>query len=309
MLIHVFGKTYWTAMTDQTTPRLFCFGLGYSAGVLTRALLSDGWRVAGTCRDNPSLKALTAQGVDAYVFDGQSPLQNFDDALAGTTHLLSSVPPSDSGDPVLQIHGAQIAAMTSLQWVGYLSTTGVYGDRDGDWVAETSSLEPTGVRGERRVDAEQAWLKLCRDHAIPVHLFRLAGIYGPGRNQIDAVRNGAAKRIDKPEQIFSRVHVDDIATVLQASMTRPNPGAAYNVCDDEAAPPQDVISYIAAQLGVEPPPVTPFDDADLSPMARSFYRDNKRVSNKRIKDELGVALAWPTYREGIRGLLSCASAC
>ena len=174
---------------------------------------------------------------------------------------------------------------------------------------ETSPLEPTGDRGQRRVDAELAWLALRRDHAIPVHLFRLAGIYGPGRNQIDAVRNGTAKRIDKLGQVFSRIHVDDIASVLKASMARPNPGAAYNVCDDEAAPPQDVISYIAAQLGIEPPPVTAFDDANLSPMAQSFYRDNKRVSNKRIKEELGVALEWPTYREGIKGLLACGASC
>jgi nucleoside-diphosphate-sugar epimerase len=309
MFIYVFGKTYWTAMTYQTTPRLFCFGLGYSASVLARALLSEGWRVAGTCRDNSTQKALSAQGVDAYIFDGQSPLQNFNDVLVGTTHLLSSVPPVNSKDPILQIHGAQIAAMTSLQWTGYLSTTGVYGNQSGGWVDETSPLEPTGERGQRRVDAELAWLALRRDHAIPVHLFRLAGIYGPGRNQIDAVRNGTAKRIDKLGQVFSRIHVDDIASVLKASMARPNPGAAYNVCDDEAAPPQDVISYIAAQLGIEPPPVTAFDDANLSPMAQSFYRDNKRVSNKRIKDELGVALEWPTYREGIKGLLECGASC
>ena len=292
------------AMTPGTTPRLFCFGLGYSAGVLARGLLAEGWRIAGTCRDGSSRDALVAQGFDAHVFDGQSPLQDFNAALSGTTHLLSSAPPTDAGDPVLLTHGPQIEAMKTLQWVGYLSTTGVYGDRGGGWVDETSSLEPTGARGQRRVDAEQSWRALMRDYAIPVHVFRLAGIYGPGRNQIDAVRKGEAKRIDKPDQVFSRIHVDDIAAVLRASMNRPNPGATYNVCDDEAAPPRDVIEYIAAQLGIEPPPVTPFDDAELSPMAQSFYRDNKRVSNRRIKDELGVTLNWPTYREGIQGLLT-----
>ena len=149
-------------MTYQTTPRLFCFGLGYSASVLARALLSEGWRVAGTCRDNSTQKTLIAQGVDAYIFDGQSPLQNFNDVLVGTTHLLSSVPPVNSKDPILQIHGAQIAAMTSLQWTGYLSTTGVYGNQSGGWVDETSPLEPTGDRGQRRVDAELAWLETTR---------------------------------------------------------------------------------------------------------------------------------------------------
>lgn len=293
--------------TPETTPRLFCFGLGYSANVLARGLLTEGWRIAGTCRDGVSRDALTAQGIEAHVFDGQSPLEDFDAALAGTTHLLSSAPPSDNGDPVLRLHGPHIAAMTSLQWVGYLSTTGVYGDRDGAWVDETSPLKPTGARGQRRVEAEQQWLALWRDHAAPVHIFRLAGIYGPDRNQINAVRTGEAKRIDKPGQVFSRIHVDDIAAVLRASMSRPDPGAIYNICDDEAAPPGDVIAYIAAQLGLEPPPLTPFNAAELSPMAQSFYRDNKRVSNRRIKAELGVALKWPTYREGITALLTCDS--
>lgn len=294
-------------MTPGTTPRLFCFGLGYSASVLARGLLAEGWRIAGTCRDDSSRESLVAQGIEAHVFNGQSPMNGFDAAFAGTTHLLSSAPPSDAGDPVLQIHGPQIAALTTLQWVGYLSTTGVYGDRAGEWVDETSSLEPTGARGQRRVDAEKNWRALWRTHAIPVHVFRLAGIYGPGRNQISAVRQGDAKRIDKPGQVFSRIHVDDIAAILRASMNRPNPGAIYNVCDDEAAPPGDVIAYIAAQLGVEPPPLTPFDPTELSPMAQSFYRDNKRVSNRRIKEDLGVTLKWPTYREGVTGLLACDS--
>ena len=294
-------------MTPGTTPRLFCFGLGYSASALARGLLAEGWRIAGTCRDDSSRDSLVAQGIEAHVFDGQSPMDGFDAALAGTTHLLSSAPPSDAGDPILQILGPQIAALTTLQWVGYLSTTGVYGDRDGEWVDETSSLKPTGARGQRRVDAEKEWLALWRDHALPVHVFRLAGIYGPGRNQINAVRQGDAKRIDKPGQVFSRIHVDDIAAILRASMDRPNPGEIYNVCDDEAAPPGDVIAYIAAQLGVDPPPLTPFDATELSPMAQSFYRDNKRVSNRRIKEDLGVTLKWPTYREGVTGLLACDS--
>ncbi len=187
--------------------------------------------------------------------------------------------------------------------MGYLSTTGVYGDRDGGWVDEEAPLEPTGARGRKRVAAEAAWLALRRDHGVPVHLFRLAGIYGPGRNALATVQAGRAKRIDKPGQVFSRIHVDDIATVLEASMARPNPGRAYNVCDDEPAPPAEVIAHACDLLGVAPPPLVPFEQAELSAMARSFYRDNKRVSNRRIKQELGVKLAYPGYKAGLAALL------
>jgi nucleoside-diphosphate-sugar epimerase len=205
---------------------------------------------------------------------------------------------------VIDQHGGDIAALSgSLKWAGYLSTTGVYGDRGGETVAETADLRPSTVRGERRVAAEGGWCGLWRDHGVPVHLFRLAGIYGPGRNALATVKGGQARRIVKPGQIFSRIHLDDISTILEASMARPNPGAAYNLCDDEAAPPQDVIAYACEMLGVDPPPEIPFEEADLSAMARSFYAENKRVSNERIKRELGVNLAYPDYRAGLRALL------
>ena len=292
-----------------TSGRLFCFGLGYSALALARRLLARGWSVAGTTRSQDKAGRLSAEGFEVFLFDRRRPLEDPAAALAGTSHLLSSAPPDPevepgAGDPVLDHHSADIAALESLAWLGYLSTTGVYGDRGGAWVDEDSALTPTGERGRRRVAAEDAWLELWERDARPVHLFRLAGIYGPGRSALDTVRNGTARRIDKPGQVFSRIHVDDIAAVLQASIARPRPGAAYNLCDDEAAPPQEVVAFACALLGREAPPLVPFEAAELSDMARSFYRDNKRVSNARIKDELGVALAYPSYREGLRAILA-----
>ena len=283
--------------------RLFCFGLGYSAQHLAATLAAHGWQIAGTVRTEEAAAALREKGYAVHLFDGGTPLANAASVLAGTTHLLASAPPGADGDPVLRHHTAEIVALPDLRWAGYLSTTGVYGDRGGGWVDETADRTPTGARGRRRVAAEDAWLALHREHGLPVHLFRLAGIYGPGRSALDTVRSGRAHRIVKPGQVFSRIHIDDIAAVLRASIERPNPGAAYNLCDDEAAPPQDVIAFACTLLGVEPPPEVPFEAAELSEMARSFYRDNKRVSNRRIHDELGVTLRWPTFREGLRGMM------
>jgi nucleoside-diphosphate-sugar epimerase len=283
--------------------RLFCFGLGYSALGLARRLRARGWSVAGTTRGQDKADHLAAEGFEVSLFDRGRALDDPAMALAGATHLLSSVPPDETGDPVVDQHRHDIAAVETLAWLGYLSTTGVYGDRGGGWVDEESDLTPTGDRGRRRVAAEAAWLDLWERDGLPVHLFRLAGIYGPGRSALDAVRDGTARRVDKPGQLFSRIHVDDIVQVLEASIAHPRPGAAYNLCDDEAAPPQDVIAYAAELLGRELPPLVPFDQAELSDMARSFYRDNKRVSNARIKEELGVDLAYPSYREGLQALL------
>ena len=286
-------------MADR--PRLFCFGLGYAARRFAATLSAEDWRIAGTSRED--LAEISALGHEAYPFNGEAPMAEPARALAGTTHLLVSVPPDAEGDPVLRHHRAEISSLPDLVWIGYLSTTGVYGDRGGGWVDETSHRRPSGTRGRRRVKAEDAWLALWRRRALPVHVFRLAGIYGPGRNALETVRAGQARRIVKPDQVFSRIHVDDIATILCASIARPNPGARYNLADDEAAPPQDVIAQAAALHGVEPPPEIPFDQADLSEMARSFYGENKRVSNRRIKDELGVKLRWPNYRAGLVGFL------
>jgi len=289
------------------TPRLFCFGFGYSARALADRLRPRGWRIAGTTRDPGKQAALERLGVESVPFAGEGPLESAGTALAGTTHLLLSAPPSEDGDPVLRHHAEDLVALPGLRWVGYLSTTGVYGDSAGGWVDEEAPVAPSGPRGRRRAEAEAGWLALWRRHGLPVHLFRLAGIYGPGRNQLEALRAGTAKRIVKPGQVFSRIHVEDIAAVLEASIDRPDPGRAYNVCDDLPDDPCRVVEEAARLLGVAPPPLTPFEAADLSPMARSFYADSRRVSNRRIREELGVALRYPTYREGLRALLQTLS--
>ncbi len=283
--------------------RLFCFGLGFSARRLAARVRDQGWRVAGTTRNAGKMAAMRQEGIEAVLFDRDRPLDDPATALAGATHILSSVPPDAAGDPVVDHHGADLSGRHGLQWLGYLSTTGVYGDRAGGWVDEESDLTPSGDRGRRRVAAESAWLDLHVRAGLPVHLFRLAGIYGPGRNALVSVRGGTARRIDKPGQVFSRIHVEDIARVLEASMAHPNPGRAYNVCDDNPAPPEEVIAHACGLLGLAPPPLTPFETAELSPMARSFYRDNKRVSNRRLKNELGVSLAYPDYKAGLKALL------
>ena len=280
---------------------LFCFGLGYSAGFLARALQAEGWRVLGTFRDAASEARLQGEGFETHRFERAHPLDDAPALLAAATHVLSSIPPDASGDPVLDLHGADIACASS-KWIGYLSTTGVYGDRRGGWVDEDAALEPTGERGRRRVAAERCWLDLHRRNGRPVHVFRLAGIYGPGRSALDALRAGRAQRVDKPGQVFSRIHVADIVQALRASMTDPDPGAVYNLCDDDPAPPAEVIAYAAELLGLPPPPLVPFASATLSEMARSFYADNKRVSNRRMKEALGVRLIYPSYRDGLTAL-------
>ena len=280
-------------------PHLFCFGLGYSALVLANRLSRSGWTVSGTTRSGEEI----AGAHRVWVFDGRSAVP--DAALDGVTHLLSSVPPDDGGDPVLRRHSGELAAKAGqFHWAGYLSTTGVYGDRGGEWVDEDSPLAPSTERGHRRLAAENAWLDLYRQSGLPVHVFRLAGIYGPGRNQLLSLLQGKPRAIIKPGQVFSRIHVDDVAGVLEASIAKPDPGRAYNVCDDEPAPPQDVLMFAAKLSGMKPPVPVPLDEAELSPMARSFYAESKRVRNRRIKEELGYRLVYPTYREGLEALLA-----
>lgn len=278
-------------------PHLLCFGLGYSARALAAPLPAARWGVAGTSR-SPG----RAAEYPCRRFDRDHPLPA--STFAGVTHILVSIAPEAAGDPVLDRHRQDITALPDLRWLGYLSTTGVYGDRDGGRVDETSELRPSGERGRRRAAAEAGWLDLWHQSGVPVHIFRLAAIYGPGRSPLDALRAGLAKRIDKPGQVFSRIHVADLASMLLASIARPRPGAVYNVCDDEPAAPADVVAHAAALLGLPAPPPVPFDEAGLSPMARSFYDDNKRVSNALIKQELGVALRYPDYRAGLAAILA-----
>lgn len=283
------------------SPVLLSFGHGYSARALAQRLIPRGWRVIGTTRSDGKAEALAAEGFEPLVWPGTDPAP----ALARATHVLSSVAPGADGDPVLAACGEAIAARApALAWAGYLSTTGVYGDRGGGWVDEDAPLDPATERGRRRVAAEAAWQRLAGTSGLPLHIFRLAGIYGPGRGPFEKVRAGSARRIVKPDQVFSRIHVEDIARVLEASIDRPRPGAVYNVCDDEAAPPEDVLAHAARLLGLPPPPKVAFEDAEMSPMARSFYAESKRVSNRRMREDLGVAPLYPTYREGLAALLA-----
>jgi len=271
---------------------LLSLGHGYSAQALARRLLPQGWQVIGTTRNAARADAFRAEGVEPLLWPGDP-----GPALAKATHVLASAAPDAAGDPFLQVITG--IAQAKATWVGYLSTTGVYGDHKGAWVDETTPLTPASDRGRQRVLAEGQWLST----GLPVHIFRLAGIYGPGRGPFEKVRDGTARRIIKPGQIFSRIHVDDIAQVLEASMRHPNPGAAYNVCDNNPAPPEDVLSHAACLLGLPDPPAIAFDQAEMSPMARSFYGESKRTRNARIKTELGVTLLYPDYPAGLAALL------
>lgn len=281
---------------------LLSFGHGYSAQALARLLLPQGWRVIGTTRSEEKAEALRAEGVEALVWPGA----DLSEAFAAATHLLVSAGPDADGDPVLNACEAEIRVLApQLEWAGYLSTTGVYGDHQGGWVDEETALSPSTKRGQMRVEAEAAWRAI---DGLPLHIFRLAGIYGPGRGPFAKVRAGTARRIIKDNQVFSRTHVEDIAQILAASIAKPNPGGIYNVCDDDPAPPEDVIGYAAELLGLPLPPAERFEEAEMTPMARSFYAESKRVRNDRIKDELGVTLLYPDYRVGLQALLKAEQA-
>ena len=285
---------------------IFIFGLGYAGMAVARDLLSLDWQVSGTCRGSSHCGERAKEGITALPFDGSHGSIEIEKALASADHVLVCIPPDrgGGGDPVLTHFAEILTASRRIKWIGYLSTTGVYGDREGDWVDETSPLQPTSPRALRRADTEALWMQLAEHHHAPVHIFRLAGIYGPGRNVIRSLLDGKARRIIKKDHVFSRIHLADLVNVLKASMSRPDPGAIYNVADDLAAAPAETIESAAALLGIEPPPAVNFEDAGLSEMAKSFYADCKRVSNARIKSELGVRLLYPTYREGQDALLA-----
>ncbi|PPR10829.1 MAG: hypothetical protein CFH41_01405 [Alphaproteobacteria bacterium MarineAlpha11_Bin1] len=269
---------------------------------LSRRLDTEGWQIRGTCRGRDRRRALAALGIKAAIFNGSVPMDP-PDLLNGATHVLLSIPPDEECDSTFLHHADLIAETTSVKWIGYLSTTGVYGNRDGGWVDETSKLQPGSSRTQRRVNAESTWLDWGARQGIATHIFRLAGIYGPGRSIVDQVKEGTARRIFKPGQVFSRIHVEDIATILSASIASPRAGGIYNVCDDEPAAPADVTSYVCGLLGVAPPPLIPIEEAEMSPMVKTFWAENRRVHNNLIKTELGVKLAFPNYRIGIRAVL------
>ena len=279
---------------------LFCFGLGFTCMRLARRLGERSWTVAGTRRhtDDPD-----DGDVAVHAFSGQARMERAAEVLADVTHIVASIPPGEHGDPILRFHEADLRALPNLKWVGYLSTPAVYGDRQGAIVHEDDAPNPGSVRGARRLDAERAWVSTFDGTGVSVQVFRLSGIYGPGRNALEQLRAGTARIIDKPGQVFNRIHVDDIGTILMASMARPAHGRVYNVADDEACASGDVIRHAAGLLEMEPPVPIPYDSAELSPMARSFYAECKRLDTSRIRTELGVELGYPTYREGLRRIL------
>ena len=288
---------------------LLALGLGYSAQALAKKWRARGARVVGTMRDVARADpALHRDGTELVPLDETSPLDRIEPLLADATHVVVSIPPHDAAagsikDLILQRLADRIAESRKIVWLAYLSTTGVYGDRAGAWVDEISELRPGNSRSAKRAAVEREWLALWRDHGVPVHVFRLAGIYGPGRSAIDQLRAGTAKRIDKPGQIFSRIHVDDIAGILEASIARPRPGGIYNVADDRPAPAHEVVAHAAKLLGKQAPPLEPYDPQRLPPMAREFFSETRRVSNARLKKELGYTLKYSDYEAGLDAIM------
>ena len=283
--------------------RLFVFGYGFTARAFVHRLRERIAWLGATARSDASERALQEAGIDTVRFDATAPGKGVRAALEVASHVLISIPPGAEGDLVLRHHRADLlAAASGLDWIGYLSTVGVYGDHGGDWVGEDSDCRPVSVRSKQRLAAENEWRDFAAASNVPTGIFRLAGIYGPGRNQLKSLRAGKARRLIKPGQVFNRIHVDDIAAVLEAAMADPQT-ETYNVADDEPAPPQDVVAYGAELLRMAPPPEQPFDPDQLTPMARSFYGENKRVSNRKLREELGVRLAYPSYREGLKALI------
>ena len=283
-------------------PLLLVLGMGYSASRFVQLHRPMFARVAATTRRMDKAAGLIAGGLDAFQFDGQ-PSQGLVRAAAEASHVLVSIPPTKLGDPALNTLRPLFRESKNLRWIGYLSTTAVYGDHYGRWVDEATPVAPKSPRAKWRADAEEGWRALALPERA-VHIFRLSGIYGPGRNALADIKNGDAKRIAKPDQVFNRIHVDDIAQVLAAAIARPDAGPVFNVSDEEPAASEEVVAYAAKLLGQEPPPLTPYAQAQLSDMAKSFWEESKRVTAKKINTELGVDLLYPTYREGLLTLMA-----
>jgi nucleoside-diphosphate-sugar epimerase len=277
------------------TKSMFIFGAGYTAGYLSKTLTEQGWIVYGTTRRQERFDEIAKSGAHPLLIDDPA----MSERLSACSHVLISAGPSENGDPTLNAYQS-VFVENRFEWVGYLSTTGVYGGTEGEWVDEDTPLHPTTTRGQQRKLAEEAWSDVPN---LPLHIFRLAGIYGPGRGPFSKVKSGKAQRIIKKDQVFSRIHVEDIVQVLSASIAAGTNGGIYNVCDNYPAPPQDVIGYAAELLGLPIPPAIAFEDANLSPMGRSFYAENKRAANERIKSELRIVLKYPDYKTGLDALV------
>ncbi|TPP09570.1 SDR family oxidoreductase [Rhizobium glycinendophyticum] len=284
--------------------RMMIFGAGYSGKAIGRLLSGQGASVAGTTRSAEKGVALKVAGIEPFVFDGTSLTSELEAALKDVTHLVQSIAPGADGDPLIRLFGKRglKAAMPKLEWVCYLSTVGVYGDHRGAWVDETSELKPVSIRSVERVEAEEAWQRLTTAENVPLAILRLSGIYGPGRNTFMNLSNGTARRLVKKDQVFNRIRVEDIAEAT-AFLAGPKTGGVFNVTDDEPSPPQDVVTEAARLMGVAPPPEQAFETAELTPMARSFYGENKRVSNAKIK-ALGFNFRFPNYHMSLEALLA-----
>jgi hypothetical protein len=283
--------------------RLVILGYGYSSAAITREIRPRLAALHVTARSGDKVARLRNEGLDALRFDGTVLSPELAEALANATHLLVSAPPGEAGDPLLIAPGFAGLALLALQRIAYLSTVGVYGDHGGAWVDEATTLKPVSLRSRQRVAAEAAWQGFAETRGVDLGVFRLSGIYGPGRSAIDTLRAGTARRIVKPGQVFNRIHVGDIGGAVAMAFGHQGPLEVFNLTDDEPCPPQDVVAHAAGLLGVTPPHEIPFEAADLSEMGRSFYGENKRVANARIKAVLGYAFRYPTYREGLAGCL------
>jgi nucleoside-diphosphate-sugar epimerase len=278
-------------------PHLLSIGFGYSAQAVAAGLGAE-WTVTGTVREVFHAARLGVRGI---AFDGTKRSPALAAALTEATHLLISVPPNEYGDPFLEHHGSDVRR-APLRWIGYLSTIGVYGDHAGGWVDEATPPTPQNERSRRRLLAEEAWRAVARSRDVPVHILRLGGIYGPGRNQLVELAAGTQRRIAKPGQVFNRIHVEGVGGLVRAAIARPDAGPVLHGVDDEPAPPQDVVVYAAHLLGIVPPPEISVEAAGLTPMGLSFYAENKRVSNAATKASLGYTLRYATYREGLATL-------
>lgn len=281
--------------------KLFIFGYGFSASAIARELKPHCDWIAGTTRSSHKLDGLREDGVDPFLFDGTTATAEITDKLATATHVLLSIAPDAHGDPAMRCFEDVLASSKALEWIGYLSTVGVYGNHDGAWVSEETECKPVSRRSVQRVAAEEAWQEFAHKINRPLGIYRLAGIYGPGRNQMIKLAEGTCRAINKPGQVFNRIHVDDIALALSKAAKQTHQGI-LNVCDDEPAPPQEVIAFCAQLMGLPPLEEIEFDKADMTPMARSFYGENKRCDNKKLHALIGGEMRYPTYRDAFRSM-------
>jgi nucleoside-diphosphate-sugar epimerase len=283
---------------------VFFFGMGYSALAAARAIhagIDSAIPISGTTRTPDHADLLADTSYRIHLFDGVVPGPTLGPDLRQASHVVLSIPPDELGDPALRHHRADLDAASGLEWLCYYSTVGVYGDFGGSWIDETARTQPQNRRSELRVTVEGEWRAYAKARGVPLLVLRLAGIYGPGRSAFDKLRDGDARRVIKPGQVFNRIHVEDIGRMTMLA-AQEKLGGTYNLADDEPAPPQDLITYAAKLMGVVPPPEVPFAAARMTEMARSFYADNKRVSNRQIKAALGTALLYPNYRDGLRAI-------